>query len=506
MRRNVFPLMVAAGFAGLAFAFAMSQSIWVDETTQMSGLTLSFGAQLDWLMGGENPIPGVPPDRMPPLSYWLGNIWSAIFGLSEQSMRVFGIVAMICGMPAIWLAARDIGRDHGSPWLPGIVLAIIYLAPGSIVQAGEIRAYPLYFAFSVWALFAYLRALIHPEARIWLLLLGFFCLATGYTHYFGTVMAGLLWLSLLIVRLLRREPALPVLIGGGATALLFVGLLPFVLAAMVVSTAADSQSAGLVGAIGDSARMAARLWLHGVHLSSPLIAGAALLGMAALTLLALMSIRRAGPAGGGLLLPVALAFAVLPLLGLMIGGFDVLAPHYNLWLVPFFSLFAATALADRRLHAAALGAALLLIGAQLAADYRLIRHSETYSHGPGEWIAAAVTHPEATIVIHDATGNWGHAYFPVYYLTGGRVTQILRDETGGEQLIFPGGLAEYEGSVQDFQTRIYVRTRSLGSRDLAGRLTEPGDCGIPAMTPEPGGTGEIRSYCAFESATMVIMR
>ncbi len=503
MSRIVLPLVVIAGFAALAFAFALSQAIWVDETTQLSGLTLAFGAQLDWLAGGENPIPGVPPDRMPPLSYWIGGLWAGVFGLSELSMRVFGIVAMLCGVPAVWLAARDLGRERGGPLLPAIVLALVYLAPGAIVQAGEIRAYPLYFAFSAWAAFAYLRALLHPGPRAWFLL-AVFCLAAGYTHFFGVVMAGVMWLSLLILRLARGEPVLPVLVGGGATGLLFAGLLPFVLAAMNLSAEAAPRP-GLAEVARDGVRLAVRLWLHGTHLSSPALMAAALAGLAALTGLALLALRRReGPAGIGLLLPLALAFVALPLLRLAIGGFDVLAPHYNLWLVPLFSLFAATALTDPRLRGPALGAAVLVVGAHLVADVRLIRHAETWSHGPGEWIAAAIADPQATIVIHDAEGNWGHAYFPVHYLTAGRATQILRDAAGRQQLISPGGLADYEGAVQDFPTRIYVRTGNLDSGDLAGRLTDPGDCGIPAMRPDPGGSVVTRSFCAFTGATMVI--
>lgn len=504
--RLALPLVVMAGFAGLAIAFARTQAIWIDETTQMSGLGLPWGAQFDWLKGGENPIPGVPPDRMPPLSYWLGKLWSAVFGLSEMSMRSFGIFAMICGAPAIFMAARDIGGRKAGPFLPALVLAMIYLAPGMIVQAGEIRAYPLYFAFAAWALFAYLRALIHPKAGKWLIMLAVFCLAAGYTHFFGTVMAGLMWLSLLIIRLARGEAALPVLLGGVVTALLFAGLIPFVMAAISLSSGADPQAPGLAEVIRDSARMATRLWLHGVHLSSPAIAGAALLGMAALVVVALLNLGQAGPVGIGLLLPVVLAMLVLPLLRLGIGGFDVLAPHYNLWLVPVFTLFAATGLVAVRLQNVALGATLLLIAAHLVADARLIRYSETYAHGPGEWIAAAISDPAQTIVIHDGTGTWGHAYFPLYFLTAGKLTQVLRDGNGAEQLLFPGGTAEFDGSAQDFATRIYVRTGTLRSADLAKRLSEPGDCGIPAMPVAPDVVGETRSYCAFEGATMVIAK
>ncbi|WP_157959572.1 glycosyltransferase family 39 protein [Devosia submarina] len=491
-------------FAGLALAFALSQAIWVDETTQLSGLTLSFADQLGWLIGNSNPIPGVPPDRMPPLSYWLGALWAQCFGLSELSMRIFGIFAIACGAPAIFLAAREISPK--SRLLPALALAIVYLAPGTIVQAGEIRAYPLFFSLSAWACLAYIRAISRSDEPVWLIGLGLFCVLAAYTHFFGVVMAGVLWLSLLLVRFAQKEPVFPVIVGCGIAIALCSGLVPFILASVRLSAGGSSADPSLVEAIREGARMAARLWMHGVHWSSPLLTALALLGMAILLVIAVVSLRRGSPLTAGLFLPLVLAMGLLNVLNLVIGGFNVLSPSYNIWLVPFLSLFALSALTVQWGRGLALFGAMCLTGAHLGADVQLMRHSSFYTHGPGDWLASEITDAESTIVVHDSSGNWGHVYFPLYYLTGGRLTQTLRDDSGAHQLIRPGGTAPFAGSVQDFDTQIYVRTRSLDSNELSARLIDPGDCGIEWMAPDDRREAEVRSYCAFEGATIAIVR
>ena len=98
--------LVLALFAAAAIAFARHQAIWIDETTQLFGLTLPFGQQLDWLSGAVQIASGVPPDRAAPMSYWLGGIWAALYGLGEMQMRLVGILCMLAGAPASLYHAR----------------------------------------------------------------------------------------------------------------------------------------------------------------------------------------------------------------------------------------------------------------------------------------------------------------------------------------------------------------------------------------------------------------
>ena len=67
--------------------FASRQTIWIDETTQLSGLTLSPVQVVPWLLGHDSYRFAVPGDRMPPMSYWIGWTWGKCFGSSEWSLR-----------------------------------------------------------------------------------------------------------------------------------------------------------------------------------------------------------------------------------------------------------------------------------------------------------------------------------------------------------------------------------------------------------------------------------
>src|SRR5262245_31798830 len=79
-------LVVVTAF--LAIGFAFRQELWVDEASQLSGLTLQPVEMLRWLAGHEWGRFGVPGDRSPPGSYVAGWIWSRTFGLSEISLRI----------------------------------------------------------------------------------------------------------------------------------------------------------------------------------------------------------------------------------------------------------------------------------------------------------------------------------------------------------------------------------------------------------------------------------
>lgn len=501
-------------FAAAAVMFAGHQSIWIDETTQMSGLALPFKVQLGWLTGQVAAAPGVPPDRMPPLSYWLGGIWAGVFGLSEAAMRSFGIVAMLAAAPAIWLAARRIGGTAGAL----CALGVVFLPAGMIVEAVEIRAYPLFFAFSAWALLAFVMALEDRESRAGpLAALGVLLLAATYTHFFGVVLAGLIWLTLLVVVLAERRKVGPPLVAALAWCGASAGIVPFVAGALHVSAAgavsAAKPAASAKEALIDTAKLAVHLVASSASFIYPAVAVVALAAVAGLLILAIGGSRGTSRHGGilpWLLLPAAAAFVILPVLKLKIASFDVLAPHYNLWLVPLFALILSGAFGSDRVafRRMAFGLTGLLFAASLASDAVLLRHPDAFTHGPGAWIAAEITDPARTLVVHDATGDWGAAYFPVYYLTTGRVTQILLAPDGSRQQILPGGLAAAPDWPTDrFDRILFVKAASTSTAELASFLRSAKGCQLPApqILPAPFPTSaQSLTYCAFTSAAIVV--
>lgn len=513
MRRALAPLAaltVLAAFAAAAVVFAAHQAIWVDETTQLSGLALPFGEQLAWLTGRAHPLLGVPPDRMPPLSYWLGDLWVGLFGLSETSMRGFGIVAMLAGAPALWAAARRLVGSVGAVF----ALGPVFLSSGMIVEAGEIRAYPLFFAFSAWALLAFVAVLqdrtgrrAAPLASLALLLL-----AATYTHFFGVVMAGLFGLSLFALVLIERRPVLPSLLAALGYCAAATGVLPFVAGALQVSGRATVPKPAISPkeVLVDTAKLGFHTLAGSSAFIYPALALILLAAAAGLLIIALRSAWAYSQSGRRslvpyLVLPALLAFLLLPLLRMKIGSFDVLAPHYNIWLVPLTALILSAAFAAPSWIAWGLGG--LFLAASLASDVILLAHPANFSHGPGEWLAAEIAAPERTLVVHDGTGAWGAAYFPLYYLTHGQVTQALLTPDGHEQLIRPGGLAPMpDWPANRFDRILYVKTTTTSTAKLAAALRH--GCRPPPprvlSAPFPAKTSSA-VYCAFESAAMVIV-
>jgi len=348
-------IVIAVGlYLLLALSFASHQAIWVDETTQLSGLSLSFDAQLAWLAGGDNPIPGVPPDRMPPLSYWLGSLWASAFGLTEGAMRAFGIAAVLCGVPAIFAASRRVAGEAG--WVSAIVTSVYLLSPWTIVLAVEIRAYPLFLALSAWAVWAYVRCLCGDAGRaIWWLCL--FCVLAAYAHFFGLVMGALLWVSLFLQRSKLQISLRQLGLTGLCAVLLCAGLVPFVLAAVKMGSG-SALVIDPVETVKNAVRLVARLVLHQSHQASVTMWLPAVLAALLLLVLKVADAVRGDEVARGILWPIGLAALILPLLDLAIGRFDVLSVTYNTWLLPLvLMVFSRGARVRQGRALAAMGAA-----------------------------------------------------------------------------------------------------------------------------------------------------
>ena len=494
-------------FVASALYFAWHQAIWIDETTQLSGLSLDPGTLLSWLAGRIDPGFGVPPDRMPPGSYLLGWFWSRIFGLTEMSMRVFGLVAVLAAVPALWGAGRLAAGPKGGAF----VLAFTLLGPGMIIWAVEIRAYPLFFTAAAWSVYAMARLLSEPAGqeppRLWA---GFACaaVAAAYLHFFGVVMAANLFLVLFLDRLWRGQGWGYVVAWGLACLVAMGGLWPFIDAARALSAGSpavpDSASA-----LGASVRLGARLVLHPAHLIWPVIAGLTALGVAALAALALFgAVRRAGhdaplPRHVAALVLTVLGGTILPLglLSTRFHGFEATAPHYNIWMLPVLAFGLAAGL-DRFPRAGA-GAAILALTGQIAGSAVLLKEAALFSHGPGEWVAEIIETDTAVIVLHEASGTWAHVYFPLVYLGGEQLRQGLQADDGTIREITPGGLMPWPSAGADLAaaSAVYnVGARFLDTEALARIARDRAECARLL------GTAKGERYCAFVAARIERVR
>ncbi|MBI1949408.1 MAG: glycosyltransferase family 39 protein [Deltaproteobacteria bacterium] len=406
--------------------FAAHQELWVDETTQLSGLGLPFTELLDWLTGGDAGRFDVPPDRMPPLSYLIGKLWVLVFGLSEGSLRWLGITA---GLGAIWLTIATARRVWGgaAAWLAGLALAA---SPQLAVLGVEIRAYPL-LLLAAAATFCFFERWVSSDARERRTTLAatIACVVCAcYLHYFGLVLAGGVFCALAWVCLVERRGLGHVLWFAGAVGLASLGLLPFLRAAVGISGSDEAAGRGSL-AVG-LARFGYRLLGgHPVVGVSALLVIAVVGGTASLVALGL---RR----GHASKFPTALLIALVSGLtaavaaSLAVRGFDALRIAYNSWALPALALLAGAALGASqgwRRRGAVVAAVVLLVG-DAAASVLLWRRPEPFAHSAGDRVTAEVERAGGVgrvVVVHDGESGWGIAYFPLSYRYGRALRQML---------------------------------------------------------------------------------
>ncbi len=487
-------------FLVLAGLFLPYQSIWIDETTQLSGLTLPPAEAAAWLAGRDPHRFGVPPDRMPPLGYWLGWMWSKVFGLTETSMRWFGAVAVAMAVfVTSAVALRAFGRV--AALVTGLLLA---LSANVIIFGVEIRAYPLLILFAACAFASLVRFSLAPPEREgrWLIALAASCLAAVYTHFFGAVLTGAVLCGALFVALLRRRGVGRTLLAGAATAVCSLGIIPFVLFAL--ERTKDAAAAGAPEPIREQlARFLYRLCAHAsMALSLPVVALAAA-SFGALAIAALAPRVRGGRAAAGLVTALLAGGAAVLLGAFIMRSVPILAPSYNLWMAPGIALLLGSALAARGRLAPRVAtiAAGILLAANLYGAVQLIRHGSAFSHGPGDRLIQLVGQhgPDRTLVVHEAGSSWAHAWFPLLYRFGEALDQRVADGDGAIGTIGPS-----------ISAILVVRARDQGWRELVNQVRSgPSASGAGTATKALVGAGWRNAaeevYMSYVRADIVVL-
>jgi len=446
----------------LAGAFLPQQALWVDETTQLSGLTLGPVDVVRWLCGDRSIRFDVPSDRMPPVSYWAGMLWARVFNLHEDTLRWLGVVAVSSAVVFGVLAGRQLGGTVGS-LVAGLIFA---LSPNVITQAVEIRAYPLLILLSSVAIWAFLR-FIDSGSRQSLAGLVFVNIVAIYTHFYGLVLAGSLMVAGVVAQLLRGRSVRGVVVGGAITLVAAAGLAPFVLGAAAISPEREMAASFAVRVV----RLTYRLVAHPAIAVGDVSLALVLAGTAVTGLLAVLRLQSGSWAARSIALALFIGVSTTAAAAPLIRTFDVLSPSYSTWMLPAVAVFlaSATAQSNRRLRAAAvIGVGAVILGNALGAS-QLTRHGRLFSHGPFDTLAAVVNEygAENVTVIHDGGSKWGHAYFPLRYSFGVNLLQYRAIE-GADGLAFlrlPAGGPALD-PTPGARRVITVTTGKAGWRDL----------------------------------------
>lgn len=469
-------LCVAASLLGSAL-FLPHQSLWNDEASQMSGLSLDPAGQVRWLAGWEKHDFGLAEDRMPPLSYWVGWLWSRAFGLNEASMRWMGATLVGLATLIIFETAR---RAWGAP--SGVAAALIFaLSPNVIVAAVEIRAYPLFLFTSSATFYCLSRYLDDSSAlsRKWLVAMSMCSILTIYTHFFGLVLAGGVFLSALLVGRFRAGKTGPVLIAAGCVGLATGGIAPFVLASFGRSSAAVPALAE-ENRISALARLFYRLFAHASMSVTPIVIALAALGIVAAALAAIAPKQKSTAVALGLFLAWTAGAIVVAAAQIMLKHFQAATPHYNLWMLPPLVLLLGSGLgaASKTARTLAAAGAALLIASYAYGDLQLAVHGDFFAHTPHRAIDTLIQRlgPDRVSLILDVNDHsaWD-VYAPVHFKYADIVPQyVFTDRTAGQTKVadYPDRKTDYDPAALPTEYLLVVHSVNERSAEIVDQIRQ----------------------------------
>ena len=428
-------LLIVIVFLAGGVVFAFAQNVWVDETTQLSGMTLPPGRLLAWLMGTPEPSFGVPPDRMPPLGYLFDGVFWRAWGNDVLAFRLLHLGIAALGLGVLLDAVR--GRlGLGAMIVTGLLLALL---PKLIDTVVEIRSYTMLFALSCMQVAMILRSEDRSGWR-WIGAFAALGLVSSYTHFFGVVATSAFFVALFVASA-SRAGAVRVAVVYAVLLLSWSGLVPFVFGAATASAApegADMRVSGLAAYL-------LKLIGHSANLVS--WPGAALLFAGAIGLFVLMLAGlavRARREGVGIrtdrlaILFVALVAGLAATLaaGLVVSGFNPMKPNYSIWMLPVIAVLVGGAFRSDPARGSGLlrvvryGAAALMLAGAAWGQVDFLRRADGFAHGPEREIARAlaVAGPHTAVVY--AGPSWGFGYYPLYWRQREALDQWLLSDDG----------------------------------------------------------------------------
>jgi hypothetical protein len=483
-------------FAALAFVFAQVQDVWIDESTQLSGITLPFVEMLDWLAGKDPGRFGVPGDRMPPVSYIIDRTWLGVAGPTEIGFRLLHAGFVLAGLTilagAIWRDLKPLGTT--------IVLGALVLSPKLIETAVEIRSYPIFFGLTCLQFSMFVRIVRSRTLpnRAWLTSFVIVSLLATYTHFYGLV-SGSAYFGALVAAYISIGPARRRVIWAYAGYLIgTLGVVPFVLAAEAQSrhgleTGTTSALVYLLKLLGDSPNMlsltAAILYFGGLFMA-----------------LSLSIMRSAGRVLSGdvkaadfIVLVIALGLVTTFVISFTASNFDALRGSYSIWLFAPLIIVAANGVlpTQRRLMGALqIAACSFFLAGAAVSTYLFFSNKEEFVHGPRRFVAELYdgTYPPKAIV-YESGAAWPYAYFPLVFSYHGEIAQYGRSADSDALVPLATALRPNGGqlpplvALAPYTELLLINIFTRNYRDL--RLCNSGKC--PAFSTGPVETTLISS-------------
>jgi hypothetical protein len=338
-----FSLLLLMLFSVAAISFSYQQNLWVDESTQLSGLTLSIVDMYYWLGGLiDNPFP-VPSDRMPMLSYLLGSVWISVFGADVLALRYLSIVLVVSSL--VILSLYFLKKQQAVVLLGALVF--LCLSSNLLINAVEIRAYALFFALSLVAVLLYVDLVLTLErgdgVAVHVVLLSLVLMLAINTHFFGLVLSGALLGTYFLSGFFDRRFVLRWQYIAVVTVCLGVGI-AFIVLPVLASITSQGGGKASVSIITPAIKLVYRLVAHQSMMGLfflPYIALLLVYGVIVVSLVQRPTLMKLS-----LTLMLMLGFGAVFVANVFLSSFDALAPHYNIWMLPILAVLFGYCVAD----------------------------------------------------------------------------------------------------------------------------------------------------------------
>ena len=405
-----------------------NRSIWVDETTQMSGLAGNPVEITQWLMGRIKYNTNLQDDRMPPLSYWAGWLWSRMFGLGNGRCAALSIFCTGVATAFVFKAAENAwGLKSGLG--AGLLFA---LSPNVIDRAVGIRCYAL-LMLTASMTFYFLTGLLRERngrSTKWMVGMTLSSVAAMYTHFYGMILASSCLSAALILLYIQGKPVRVVVVAMAVIGLASSGLYPFITASVDMSKADVSKTADrYTDKVSATAQWSYRQISHAAISVSRT---ALVAGTAGFVLCCGIAVQRRliieQSIGFKRLNRVALASGSVVILfaQFMVKSFVVTQPNYSVWMLPGWAIFLASALRGQRISPATVIGFTLLLAAECYGAIQLVRRGDVFSPTPTARVARMISEykPENTVVVYEGDRD-AMLYFPVTYIFNNNVKQYI---------------------------------------------------------------------------------
>jgi hypothetical protein len=445
----------------------------------MSGLAGNPIEITQWLMGRIKYNTNLQDDRMPPLSYWSGWLWSRIFGLGERQMRWFSVFCT-------GLATAFVFKTAESAWglKAGLGAGLLFaLSPNVIDRAVGIRCYALFMLTASMTFYFLTRLLSERNGRStkWIIWMTISSVAAMYTHFYGLILAGSCLAAALILFYLQRKPVRLVAAAMVIIGVASFGLFPFITASVDMSrdnsSKAEDRNTDRVRA---NAQWGYRQFFH----ASITVSRTALVaGIAGFVLCCGVTVRRAlnqrtddwvEVAGIGMALSCG---SIVILVGqFMVKSFVVTQPNYSVWMLPGSAIFLGSALRGQRISLTSVLGFTLLLGAECYGTTQLVRRGDVFSPTPTAHVTRMIAEykPEHLVVVYEGDRD-AALYFPITFIFKNNVKQYVYGD---------GSLASYPPSDKVIaltqlpaSTVLVIRSSEQSATELVGQLARVNELG-----------------------------